>query len=973
MKNIYTICTFLLLGNVCFGQSLDNIKFYVLYDVSGSTDLIDRKNHLRELLFKTLDLSSNPLEKAPSFEILFFGSNTDVNKIATTGFDWSIIPKSQYKQEAKRIIEEIKNNYENKTNKAKTHINTVLEKIDKSSESIPCVLIYTDGRLITEDIDTEKYDYLEYVKGVQSAIQELESESIPTFVIQSSPSAGTVFNKTQDIVIPDSLTTYMNERLFWINSSKTINKDDIEAFDFYLGKILDEIIKINQPSLDLSQKDELIETMVYLNFIIDEKDSIFHKMNIDQYLTSDQIETLDSLSNAFKKNSLSYNETRIVKNQIDQLKANVETLKRIFIDFNKDLEVERKSLNSSIINLETNQPLNLPDINKTDFQSYEKAIIKGLSDYIIKRSKKEAIYFLFEDINQKSLLSSSYVRDTLFKNTFNFLKDLNTQPDLLIIKEAFNKDIDELHANLLKYPKIYESEALIALVYSFELIDNLINTGQLEKAFVDLKKVGGEGKYNSYVEKGILMISFLIESIEKYDLPRLYLDNNHSRLNTLSKELIAYFSEMYPDFNDLNIEDIEGHVENVFREYLSIKSQIEELKSIPLPSSDFIEYQTFKHELVLNIANRSTTLLMSGIELVYLFRKNNQNERELIEVVSRAGDYANSAIESWFYMKRKEYVKAVMTLLPTINRVIQTNPNFSNLSDLYFNQIEAALNNNNLGKLNVSLKENEMKSLKEKLNTTDFKKLVQSLNDRQLSDSTYSQALNSNNYGEVTSLITLNGSRAKIDSTHLTHAITFLGDFEKNGKRFKKLDFENYSFPAQFGLGFIDFPELNRNFTNMIKIGAELSSVEEANDITNILTKYALPTASYRLKRDRKWSIMINAYAGVGGSYYMDSEEFNPVISSPIGIEFSKGLNRKRSSASILLAPVDIGNVLNYQIIGDQDEDDAFKFENIYSPGIFFVYGFSRKVPFSSGIGHQWNDNRWTIFFSFDLPLLKLY
>lgn len=82
MKNIFCIILALILSIInftCYSQSLDNIKFYVLYDVSGSTNFIDRKNHLRELLDKTLDLTENQLQKAPSFEILFFGTNTEID------------------------------------------------------------------------------------------------------------------------------------------------------------------------------------------------------------------------------------------------------------------------------------------------------------------------------------------------------------------------------------------------------------------------------------------------------------------------------------------------------------------------------------------------------------------------------------------------------------------------------------------------------------------------------------------------------------------------------------------------------------------------------------------------------------------------------------------------------------------------------------------------------------------------------
>jgi hypothetical protein len=108
----------------------------------------------------------------------------------------------------------------------------------------------------------------------------------------------------------------------------------------------------------------------------------------------------------------------------------------------------------------------------------------------------------------------------------------------------------------------------------------------------------------------------------------------------------------------------------------------------------------------------------------------------------------------------------------------------------------------------------------------------------------------------------------------------------------------------------------------------------------------------------------------------------------------------KAGSLSLFLPVFDLGAIVDYQVKKDTvvnngvdtalvNKNYQVKLGQIFSPGVFFVYGAPINIPLSLGVGAQYGPGlgkieggnalvsnpqwRWCIFLSVDLPFFNLY
>jgi hypothetical protein len=138
-------------------------------------------------------------------------------------------------------------------------------------------------------------------------------------------------------------------------------------------------------------------------------------------------------------------------------------------------------------------------------------------------------------------------------------------------------------------------------------------------------------------------------------------------------------------------------------------------------------------------------------------------------------------------------------------------------------------------------------------------------------------------------------------------------------------------------------------------------------DTRNALDAAALPVGSYRLKRSSGFSVALNAYAGIFGSYenlltrqpLKESEnkkEPNIGFTAPVGLAFSFSggtFNKPKPSVSIFFSVIDVGVVVSYRLSGHDKGLPELHFKNILAPGIYLLYGF-RKSPLCLGLACQY-------------------
>ena len=323
----------------------------------------------------------------------------------------------------------------------------------------------------------------------------------------------------------------------------------------------------------------------------------------------------------------------------------------------------------------TPQPLNYSLPSETRQQNFQEALILGLTDYLIKRSKQEALFLSLEFINKTVFEPSSFIRDTLFSHTARLFATLDPEndayfePNLVLIKEAFNQDMDIMSASLIKHPHVHKSDGLVSLLYSTELINSLVRGNTFQASFSKLlKTLPVNSLSSSQVERGFLFVCHLIDFLEKYDLSRLYLQNSPGTLTNFSKILAIYIAKQYPDIHELeNLEIISEKVQLIYSHYEQVKAQIEQYKNEIAslkPTGSFAEYQQYKRQLTLQIIKSCAELLIAGVDVAEHYV--NSDVGEIKKNINSIKTICNTALECWFLIEDKKYAEAAAHLIPMI-------------------------------------------------------------------------------------------------------------------------------------------------------------------------------------------------------------------------------------------------------------------------------------------------------------------
>lgn len=249
--------------------------------------------------------------------------------------------------------------------------------------------------------------------------------------------------------------------------------------------------------------------------------------------------------------------------------------------------------------------------------------------------------------------------------------------------------------------------------------------------------------------------------------------------------------------------------------------------------------------------------------------------------------------------------------------------------------------------------------------------------------------------------------QAVVNALDIYESISFLVEQEiekkKNtaakGAETKKLDNEGKNIKS-----LSSFSQKARKYLLFI---SNVASAKDESGVVDALENAALPVGSSSLKKSNSWNISVQSYLGAFGR--VGSKNSNVPLSwndqfgvhAPIGISFSYGL-KKGGSLSLFASILDIGAIVDYKLKRDstitssglkQEEiskDYKIELGQIFSPGIFLVYGFPCYLPISLGFGPQFgpglgkidaNNNllqrepawRWNAFLSVDIPFFTLY
>jgi hypothetical protein len=149
---------------------------------------------------------------------------------------------------------------------------------------------------------------------------------------------------------------------------------------------------------------------------------------------------------------------------------------------------------------------------------------------------------------------------------------------------------------------------------------------------------------------------------------------------------------------------------------------------------------------------------------------------------------------------------------------------------------------------------------------------------------------------------------------------------------------------------------------------ANMIRAETSDQVKNILKSVTLPPGSSRIKRETTSSFTINSYLGaafgrdvlIDAPDGVDKSAFGAAMSVPIGFTYSVSPNwiKNNSSISLFVPLLDLGAITAYRQNPKNDNytiDNLpeFKWDNLFSPGLFVVYNFANS-PFSLGFGGQY-------------------
>ena len=184
---------------------------------------------------------------------------------------------------------------------------------------------------------------------------------------------------------------------------------------------------------------------------------------------------------------------------------------------------------------------------------------------------------------------------------------------------------------------------------------------------------------------------------------------------------------------------------------------------------------------------------------------------------------------------------------------------------------------------------------------------------------------------------------------------------------------------------------------------ANMVEAKTEADIKAALDAVILPVGSSTIKKHSEFNFNVQSYLGARASLNKAKSTVENTwndtfaLSAPIGLSVSWGLNRNWGAISLFVPLLDLGAIVDYKLKYENEgtpaeqvesKDYTIRLGQIFSPGIYAVYGFGANIPLSFGIGGQYGpglskideDNstkvtnpywRWNVFLSIDIPLFN--
>ena len=992
-------------AKIGYAQNTDQTNLWILYDVSGSMTR-DTFHNSRKILGDILHQAG---PGATNWKIILFGDSLSIKK--SVGYSRvsgdTLTIQGFLSQFDQPLID--------RRNVLTSDFLEGLKMLADDAQNQPngAAIIISDGIISESDIP-KGMDIKAYQNKMDNILNSLTKGGMSFFMINTTNMEPPKKPYEDRINFPYMIqegisndSVYVNDKFFYIHHKHQYNQADREKLTNFVNRVYQDItyttLKVAQTrdSEKLSPEEEVIFLATNTHFLYEFqvaegtiekadfktpkifKDSLIrvYKEDLTQSLLENNVcSDLNQVSDDCLKHlaRIMQNSQHISPNELEAVKTFLHVAQKNNL-IQKARAASGYQINASSITPQSKAGSGLLDVKQeaSRFSLSQADLIAGLADFLQERVEMELIVVTYEELRKNLFDHNSFIRDTLFFQTYQIIKEAN--PNILILREAFEKDLQYLPENLTKSPDFKHHSALIYLEYGSSLLKNLSQNGSIEDALSKLENVYAEKNRTRMVseeEKGILFLSRFFRYLKVAKLDESFRSWPPEKQKIFISLVASKLSQEYPEINQVtDLNRLTKATIAAFDQYDAVKRNIKYLQELNKegnsPANENL--QNIRLETGKRILRESTSLLVSSVQFAGHFT--NQADYEKIKSsIYKTSRNANAGIELYFLIKEENYLEAAMLLIPIADELLLLAEHdelfkvnifgrIVNAADLRIKINHAFLekarseivNDEHLNKLQAgayqaSTREDLMSLLKQ--DGLGFIATVKEIIEYDAEKNIY-KVVNLNRYNDI---------RKIISSLHAER---------KFNKKFRKeLSSLNYDFEDYTGLiQYFTVTNLNKELQNLIEMASTVSMAKDATGVKNAIKSTALPPASYRIKREHPFTIMATAYPGVGAQLRLN--KVNPIFSAPIGIEFSRSNPQKKNnrvSWSLLIPIMDIGNIFDYD---DSSEGEDVKFSQVVSPGIIGFIGIP-KLPIAIGLGYMLNPERGVFNISFDLPMYRL-
>ncbi|MFO0508217.1 MAG: vWA domain-containing protein [bacterium] len=668
-KRFLLVITSIIAGYISMAQTTDRVKYYIAFDQSGSVAINDKFKHFnqQELFKHFVEITDQQKKSEIEFNLYPFGEDT-VQRNVLTNSSSKVLSYAE-------VIDKTKHVTLNKF----THIDAAVNKIlldiqNEKDRPSSGVFIFTDGRL--EDGDFKKKKDIQtkeqYIQMVNDSITKIKTNyNVPVYII---------------LVSHENRQPYYNAiSVFWHNNSLKVNEQDVSnLYNFVSEANLEISSALITPAVEkkaeskVTSEETLTRTAVYIHeaeILIgnDSQNPNASKISL-KGLPAEGIEKILNEMNAILQKA------EFSKKDIDDIYT---YLNKLTEDRSFQVLIEAQSKQKALASDFSRKPKENAPLAKaaeTETYSLEEKVILGFTDYVINRAKQEAVISFVEFIDCYDFGDDAVlIKERLFSNFFSLLKYDNSIYDVVMIRNALLKDIQELPRNLT-LTRRFSSNGIVALYAFTTLYENILFYGSVEKSFDQLYKVLLTDKVaaDMHNNQTFVLIKFtakLIGCLERYNFDKVYLDDPE-KLTKLSKMLIAMALHDAIGEQSIDVSNAEEMIVNVYRQYQTIKKQIEQLNKdlqINENGGNLKELREYQQEIVQDIIKKSAELLFAGAIIL---------ERTIkIDAENYIRD-AKQGVEIWFAVREQRYSDAAFLAAPSILKIVSQTDNAKMLNTL---------------------------------------------------------------------------------------------------------------------------------------------------------------------------------------------------------------------------------------------------------------------------------------------------